>query len=272
MLRRLADLPVTAPRRVLATAAAFAVVAGFFGLQTPGLLGRGSNDFVAQSSESLRAEREIERASGLSAAPQVLVLVRDPTRARLARVETAVASEPLFRIVSAPLRSRDGREALVVAYGRATDSQRPWREAAKRLDRRLAAVPGTAMGGSALATEQVNHQVQHDLTFAQAEVMHFLGHAQRAGRETMQNIARYLRIAPPSATALVTELEKKGLVRRRGDPGDRRLVHVSLTPAAKRLLAAVTRQKDAVFKKMISKLSPREYKELERLIRKLLNP
>ncbi|MGZ4352631.1 MAG: MMPL family transporter [Gaiellaceae bacterium] len=167
MLRRLADLPVRAPRRVLAAAAVFAVVAAGFGLQTPRLLGRGSNDFVAQGSESLRAERAVEAASGLSAAPQVLVLVRDPTPQRLARVAAAIRSEPTFPVVAPPLSSRDGREALLAGYARADLPSREWRSAAERVDRRLAPIPGVAMGGTALATQQVNHQVQHDLTHAE---------------------------------------------------------------------------------------------------------
>ena len=79
MVRGLGELAVRAPRRVLAVAVAFAVVAAGFGLATPHLLGRGSNDFVAHGSQSLRAEPAVEAASGLSAAPQVLVLVRNPT-------------------------------------------------------------------------------------------------------------------------------------------------------------------------------------------------
>ena len=76
VLRTLSDLAIRAPRRVLAAALAFAIIGVAFGLDTPGLLGRGSNDFVTHGSESLRAERAVEAASGLSAAPQVLVLVR----------------------------------------------------------------------------------------------------------------------------------------------------------------------------------------------------
>jgi uncharacterized membrane protein YdfJ with MMPL/SSD domain len=166
-VRRFADIPVLHPRAVLAAAAACAVVAALFGLQTPRLLGRGSNDFVAQGSESLRAEEAVERASGLSAAPQVLVLVRDPTGQRLARVAGIVKAEPLFPVAAPPLRSRDGTEAIVAAYGRAGVSQRLWRQAAGRVQERLRAVPGTAMGGTALATSQVNHQVQADLTRAE---------------------------------------------------------------------------------------------------------
>jgi uncharacterized membrane protein YdfJ with MMPL/SSD domain len=171
---RLADLAVRAPRRVLAVALAFTVVAALIGLQTPRLLGRGSNDFVAHGSQSLLAERGIERASGLSAAPQVLVLVRDPTPQRLARASSAVRAEPVFPVVAAPLRSRDGREALLVAYARANVSQRLWRQAAERVDRRLASMRGVAMGGTALATVQVNRQVQHDLTRAEEIAFPFL--------------------------------------------------------------------------------------------------
>jgi len=167
MLHLLGELAVRAPRRVLAAAAAFAVVAAAFGLATPHLLGRGSNDFVAHGSESLRAERAVEAASGISAAPQVLVLVRRPTAQRLARVAAAIRSEPVFPLVATPLRSKNGKEALVAAYAEAGVSQRLWRNAAERVDRRLASIGDVAMGGTALATDQVNHQVQHDLTFAE---------------------------------------------------------------------------------------------------------
>ena len=174
MGRFLIELPIRRPWSVLAAAAVFALVAAAFGLQTPKLLGRGSNDFVARASESLRAEREIERASGLSASPQVLVLVRDASPDRIARVTRAIRSEPIFPVVVPPVRSRDGQDAIVAAYARAGGSQRLWREAARRVDARLADVPGTAMGGTALATVQVNHQVQHDLTFAEEVAFPFL--------------------------------------------------------------------------------------------------
>ena len=167
MLRALGELAVRAPRRVLAAAAVFAVVAAGFGLATPHLLGRGSNDFVARGSESLRAERVVEVASGISAAPQVLVLVRRPTSQRLTRVITAIRSEPTFPVIAPPLRSTDGAEALLAAYARAGVSQRVWRTAAERVNGRLAAIGDVAMGGTALATVQVNRQVQHDLTFSE---------------------------------------------------------------------------------------------------------
>ena len=63
-VKRFADLVVRRPRTVLAVAAVLAVVAAAFGWETPRLLGRASNDFVAKGSESLRAEAAVERATG----------------------------------------------------------------------------------------------------------------------------------------------------------------------------------------------------------------
>jgi putative drug exporter of the RND superfamily len=166
-MRLLADLAVRRPRTILAVVGVLAVVAASFGREAPHLLGRGSNDFVARGSESLRAEALVERATGLSATPQVLVLVQDPTPSRLARVAGVIQTEPGFPVVAPALFSRDHREAIVAAYARAATSQRLWRQAAERLQRRMAGVPGTAMGGTALATSQVNGQAQRDLTRAE---------------------------------------------------------------------------------------------------------
>jgi RND superfamily putative drug exporter len=164
---RVANLVVRAPRRILAAAAAFALVAALVGLQAPHVLGRASNDFVAQGSESVRADALVERSSGLSAAPQLLALVRSPNPDRLARVARAIRADPVFPVVAPPAFSRDRHEAILAAYARGGISQTVWRDAAQRVAARLAPIGGIAVGGAALATVQVNHQVQHDLTHAE---------------------------------------------------------------------------------------------------------
>ena len=164
----LARLATAHPRRVLAVTAVFAVVAAGLGLGVPSRLGRASNDFLPGDAQSVQAENAIEEASRLSAAPQLLVLVRQPTRARLSRVTALVRSEPVFPALAPPLFSRDRSEAIVSAYARGGISQQRWRKAAERVDRRMAQVPGTAVGGPAIAVVQVNHQVQRDLTRAEA--------------------------------------------------------------------------------------------------------
>jgi len=164
---RLAELAVRAPRGVLGAALVFAVLSTAFGLRTPHLLGRASNDFVAHGSESIRAESLVEHASGRSAAPQVLVLVRSPTAARLRRVAEIIRSDRTFPLVARPVFSRDRREAIVAGYARGNESQEVWRQEAQHVAAAMAGMRGTAVGGTALATVQVNHQVQADLTRAE---------------------------------------------------------------------------------------------------------
>jgi DNA-binding MarR family transcriptional regulator len=105
---------------------------------------------------------------------------------------------------------------------------------------------------------------KHDLTFSQVEVLSFIG---PDGKETMKNIAQYLRITPPSATEIISEMEKKGLVKRIDDKKDRRIVSIVLTTAAKKLLASSCKRKEIILNKMLSKLDKKDCENLERIIR-----
>ena len=104
----------------------------------------------------------------------------------------------------------------------------------------------------------------HDLTFSQAEVLNFIG---PSGKETMKNIADYLKIAPPSATEIISEMEKKGLIERKSDQHDRRIVFIALSASAKKLFASMCKRKEIILKKMTAKLSEADHKNLERIIR-----
>ena len=70
-------------------------------------------------------------------------------------------------MLAKPLLSRDGSEAIVPAYARATVSEHAWSLAAERVARELRPMPGVAVGGPAIAITQVNDQVEHDLTHAE---------------------------------------------------------------------------------------------------------
>ena len=107
----------------------------------------------------------------------------------------------------------------------------------------------------------------HDLTFAQVEALCFIG---PTGKETMKNIADYLKITPPSATEVITEMEKKGLVKRKRDKRDRRVVFIILSPVAKKFYASIYKHKGLIFKKMLAKLNKKDYENLERIIRILI--
>ena len=106
-----------------------------------------------------------------------------------------------------------------------------------------------------------------DLTFSQAEVLDFIRHS---GKETMKSIADYLKITPPSATEIIREMEKRGLVKRIDDKKDRRIVSIVLTPAAEKLFFSLHKRKDFILKKMLSRLDKKDYDNLERIIRVLI--
>ena len=100
------------------------------------------------------------------------------------------------------------------------------------------------------------------MTISQSEVLRLVG----TGSQTMKYIADALNITPPSATALVEEMEKKGLVLRKKDPTDRRVVSIVLTKKSQGLFKKVCESKKAVMNEMLSKLSEKDKKTFERII------
>jgi len=80
----------------------------------------------------------------------------------------------------------------------------------------------------------------------------------RRGALRLTELAASEGIPQPSMTVLVTSLERAGLVERRGDPGDRRVVHVAITDAGAafvRVRLDVTAQPLA---RAMARLSPEE--------------
>jgi DNA-binding MarR family transcriptional regulator len=67
---------------------------------------------------------------------------------------------------------------------------------------------------------------------------------ERHGPLTLGALADHERVAPPSVTKVVAKLEERRLVARQADAGDRRVAHVSITPAGTALLADVRQRKD----------------------------
>ncbi len=58
------------------------------------------------------------------------------------------------------------------------------------------------------------------------------------GPLTLGDLARAEQVKPPTMTRIVTGLEKDGLVKRKGDPRDKRLTHIGATPKGRKVLAA----------------------------------
>ena len=102
-----------------------------------------------------------------------------------------------------------------------------------------------------------------ELTLSQFEALRIIGTEQA---KTMKDIAHSLNITPPSATALVEEMQMKGLIAREKDPHDRRIVSVRLTKKAQDLFKNVCEHKREIMNRMLRKLTPQDKKTLERII------
>jgi putative drug exporter of the RND superfamily len=177
MLDRLAALIYRRRRRFLWGSLAVVLVAGFFGGPVFGLLD-SSGDFDDPQSEAPLASRDIARATGNGAAPDLVALVRLGARA-----ESAAGQRKLDRVAGAldfpgtkvgryepggdrALVSKDGRSSYVVASfpinsGDVLDKVRP----------KLERIPGVTIGGNDIARDQVGNQVSEDI--ARAELLAF---------------------------------------------------------------------------------------------------
>lgn len=91
------------------------------------------------------------------------------------------------------------------------------------------------------------------------------------GPVTMKNIASWLHITPPSASALVDKLVRKKLLARVEKDSDRRTVHVMLGGEAHKLFESLHKKKITIFKNMFTKLNKSEKEELVYLIKKCIS-
>jgi DNA-binding MarR family transcriptional regulator len=84
------------------------------------------------------------------------------------------------------------------------------------------------------------------------------------GPLTLGELARAEQVKPPTMTRIVTGLEKEGLVKRKGDPRDRRLTRIEATSKGQKVLAAGRTRR---VKKLASAVGRMERKELAELRR-----
>jgi putative drug exporter of the RND superfamily len=181
MLARLGRFTVRHRKAVLVGTALFFVVAGALGGGVASRLTSGG--FDDPSSESSRARRAIEREFGRQT-PDLVLLVSarhgtvddaDVVAAGNALTAQLASERTVSRAVSywnlggaAPLRSNDGRQALVIATLRGDDEKR--HDAAKELSPRYSGRHGpvaVGVGGFAETFRQVNEQTESDLVRAE---------------------------------------------------------------------------------------------------------
>ena len=85
----------------------------------------------------------------------------------------------------------------------------------------------------------------------------------------MKDIAIFLGIAPPSATSLINNLTKQGLVSRKEDKIDRRIVRIQMTKKGEEFLHAHKRKAMEHMRRNLEKLSDAEQKHLCTILAKI---
>ena len=86
---------------------------------------------------------------------------------------------------------------------------------------------------------------------------------ERTGPRRLTDLAINEEITQPSMTALVTQLQERGFVERRRDPGDARVVLVAITEGGLQQLRGMRRAGAAVFSGLIDKLEQPELTALK---------
>ena len=102
-----------------------------------------------------------------------------------------------------------------------------------------------------------------NLSMLQLQVLVFL---KRNEPVQMSEIAKYFAIELPSATSLINKVTKMGLVERKADKHDRRLVLISLTKDGNALLQKAMEEKGKKITETLSYLSEKDKKELLRIM------
>ena len=104
-------------------------------------------------------------------------------------------------------------------------------------------------------------------SFLHAETLRFIQESGKKGiSPTMSDIAEYLKIAPPSATALVNGFVKEDVIERVADPSDRRIVRLSLSKKGTQFLEETRIQREKAFAQVLEPLSVEESELLARLL------
>lgn len=89
-----------------------------------------------------------------------------------------------------------------------------------------------------------------------------LGLLARTGPRRLTELAMEEQVTQPAMTQLVARLAAQGLVERRGDPADGRVVNVAVTAAGRRLVEFRHRAREAKLAEMLDDLRPDELEAL----------
>lgn len=90
-------------------------------------------------------------------------------------------------------------------------------------------------------------------------------------KPSMKDVADFLSITPPSATSLIDTLIKLGLVERKEDENDRRVVKIVITQKGEDYFKKGAHSMAKEMRKALEKLTKEEQKDLAVILQKLIN-
>lgn len=112
---------------------------------------------------------------------------------------------------------------------------------------------------------------RYDLTGQQYNVLRLLRHAEPEAVPTLDLAGRLVSRAP-DITRMLDKLEQRGLIARERPPGDRRVVHVRITPAGTSLVESLKEPLRECHERQLGHLSRAELKALSGLLRAARSP
>lgn len=107
---------------------------------------------------------------------------------------------------------------------------------------------------------------QEGITFPQYSVILALG---RHGPMQMNRLGEFMLVAPANVTGLIDRMERKGYVRRRRDPEDRRLYVVELTDLGAKIFRSISSRFRQYARGLSSSLTDEELKSALEALRKV---
>ena len=114
-----------------------------------------------------------------------------------------------------------------------------------------------------------NYLSRGKITLPQLWVLECL--SRRKESSPMNLLAESLRISRPAATGLVDRLIAQGLVRREGDPKDRRVVRITITPKGQKTIDNIWEQKRRTIVRAFGQISPSDRAQYITILKKVVD-
>jgi DNA-binding MarR family transcriptional regulator len=120
-----------------------------------------------------------------------------------------------------------------------------------------------------LMKREMSREGADPLTYLHIETLRYI---QEQGAPSMSEVAEYLKIAPPSATALIDAFVKDGILDRSTDAADRRVVRLQVSAKGSKTFDDMMAKRAKAFSRIIAPLSTQDRDELARILTIITRP